>query len=804
VSDRTRELLAAMTLDEKVGLTAGVDMWHTAAVERLGIPALKVTDGPIGARGERWTGGRAAAFPCATALGATWNPALVREVGERLGVETRRRRAHVLLAPTVNLHRHPLAGRNFECYSEDPHLSARIAVAYVEGVQSQGVGCSVKHFVANDSEFERMTISSEVDERTLRELLLPPFEAAVREAGAWSVMSAYNRLNGTHCSEHAGLLGDLLKREWGFDGFVVSDWYGTHSTVPAALAGLDVEMPGPAQWFGAHLAEAVQRGEIDERVVDDKVRRVLEILERAGALDGPVERQPEEYVDDPADRALARRAAVESFVLLRNRDAVLPIVPGAGCTIALVGPNADVAHVMGGGSARVPTHPLVTPLAGLCARFGADAVVHERGCDMSGRAPHLDARWIDGPIRIAYHADRSLAGEPVAVEDAEQAFFQWLGGVGGGVPDDFAALVTARFVAPEAGKWRFSLVQAGRARLYLDGELVVDNWDPSGRSDAFFGFGSEEAVGEVDLARGEERDVRVEFVPAAPGLGGLMVGCRPPAVTDLRERAVAAAAAADVAVCVVGTDGEWETEGRDRPSMTLPGDQDDLVRAVAAANPRTVVVVNTGSPVAMPWVGEVAAVLQCWFPGEEMGHALADVLSGDVSPSGKLPTTFPRRLEDTPAFTSYPGERGQVRYGEGVFVGYRWYDARAIEPLFPFGHGLSYTTFELGVPHWDDPDLRLQVTNTGSVRGAEVVQCYVHDVEATVVRPPQELKAFAKVWLDPGESREVRLHLDDRAFAFWDAERGDWTVEPGRFELLVGTSSRAIAHRVPVERGGDA
>jgi beta-glucosidase len=341
----------------------------------------------------------------------------------------------------------------------------------------------------------------------------------------------------------------------------------------------------------------------------------------------------------------------------------------------------------------------------------------------------------------------------------------------------------------------------GRARLLIDGNVVVDNWKPTARSDAFMGFGSAEAIGTITLESGEPHTLEVEFVPGGPSLGGLSIGCAPPAPDDLLDRAVALAARADVAVCVVGTDLDWESEGGDREYMALPPPQDDLVRAIGAANPRTVVILNNASPVAMPWIDEVAAVMQCWFPGEEWGNALADVLSGDVSPSGKLPTTLPVRIEDTPAFTNYPGERGQVRYGEGVFVGYRWYDARRIEPQFCFGHGLSYTTFAIGAPTFADDRVRVSVTNTGSVRGAEVVQCYVHDVESTVARPDQELRAFAKVWLDPGESQEVELTLGDRAFAFWDVDRHDWTVETGEFELRLGSSSRSIQQRLTVTRG---
>jgi len=798
MSERVDKLLVEMTVDEKAALVAGVDLWHGPGVPRLGLPALKVTDGPSGARGEQWSGRPSANFPCGTALGATWNPDLVREVGVRLGVEAKRKQAHALLAPTVNIHRHPLAGRNFECYSEDPFLSARMAVSYITGVQSQSVACTVKHFVANDSEFERMTISSEVDERTLREILLVPFEAAVREAGTWALMTAYNKVNGTFCSEQADLIG-LLRDEWEFDGVVISDWYGTHSTVPAAKAGLDLEMPGPPQWFGPALAAAVGAGEVSEAKLDEKVRRVLELMERTGRLDESV-RAPEECVDDPVDREVARRAARESFVLLRNERAALPLGSDVR-VLAVIGPNADANVIQGGGSARVTPHPPVAPLPALRERFGPRGVEvpFERGCFSFKRTPVLDDRVLQAPLLVEYYGNRERAGTPVYTEASGRGLFTFIGPVGHDVPSEFSLRVKGTVVAPETGEWTFTLVQVGRAKLSIDGAVVVDNWHPTGRSDAFMGYGSEEAAGTVALTEGEPHAIEIEFVPPG-GLGGLEIGCRPPAPPDLMERAVALARRADAVVCVVGTDNDWETEGNDRESMALPPPQDELVRAVAAANPRTVVVINAASPVEMPWCDDVAAIVQAWFPGEEWGNALVDVLSGDASPSGKLPTTIPARLEDTPAFTTYPGEGGQVRYGEGVFVGYRWYDARRIEPRFPFGHGLSYTTFAIEEPSWDGARVHVRVTNTGAVRGAEVVQCYVRDVEATVARPPRELKAFAKVELDPGDSTEVTLTFDDRAFSFWDPAEHRWTLEPGEFELCIGTSSRDIHHRLVITR----
>jgi beta-glucosidase len=796
MSERIEKLLVELTLDEKAALVAGVDLWHGPGVERLGIPPLKVTDGPSGARGEQWSGRPSVNFPCGTALGATWNPSLVREVGVRLGVETKRKQAHALLAPTVNIHRHPLAGRNFECYSEDPFLSARMAVAYIKGVQSEGIGCTVKHFVANDSEFERHTISSEVDERTLREIYLLPFEAAVTEAGVWAIMTAYNRVGGTYCSEHAPLL-TLLRDEWNFDGVVMSDWYGTHSTAAAANAGLDLEMPGPPQWFGAQLADAVRAGEVDERVVDAKVRNVLGLLQRAGRLDDTAP-HPEESIDDPIDRELTRRAARESFVLLRNQGGALPL-PSDLSTLAVIGPNAHVAIIQGGGSARVEPHPPVTPLAGLQARFPNVTVEHERGCFSSKRAPIIDRAVLDGPLRFEYFAGREREGEPVLVDEMPQGRFMLLGAVGRGVPDEFSMKVSGTIVATETGDWTFTLVQAGRARMRFDGDELVDNWHPTERSDAFMGAGSAEAAGTVHLVAGERHTLEVEYVPVR-GFGGLEIGYRPPAPADLFERAVALARRADAVVCVVGTDGDWETEGNDRDSMQLPEPQDELVAALAAANPRTVVVVNAASPVTMPWNDDVAAVMQTWFPGQEWGNALADVLSGDAAPSGKLPTTVPYRLDETPAFKNYPGEDGEVHYGERVFVGYRWYDERDIEPQYCFGHGLSYTTFAFDDAEWDGQRVRVRVTNTGAARGAEVVQCYVRDVDVTVERPPQELKGFVKVELDPGESRTVEIPLDDRAFAFWEVGARAWVVEPGEFELRLGSSSRDIRQRITVTK----
>ncbi|HEY8490224.1 MAG TPA: glycoside hydrolase family 3 C-terminal domain-containing protein [Dehalococcoidia bacterium] len=814
IESRIEALLRQLTLEEKLALTAGTDAWHTAAVPRLGIPALKLTDGPHGARGAGLGGVTSACFPCGTALGATWDPDLVREVGAALAQEARSKGARVLLAPTVNIHRHPLAGRNFECFSEDPHLSARMAAAYVAGVQSRGVAATVKHFVCNDSEYQRMTISSQVGERALREIYLAPFEAAVREAGAWAVMAAYNRLNGTYCSEHRDLLLGILKGEWGFDGLAMSDWGGTRSPA-AAAAGLDLEMPGPAVHLGAKLHDAVTSGALDEAVIDDKVRRLLRLAARTGALDDPTE-PPEQAVDDPAHRELIRRAARDAAVLLHNRGGVLPLDPGGAGLLAVIGPNADRTAVNGGGSAAVAPHRAVSVLEALAARCGPGREVRfEPGCRISRRPPPLEqGLWTEGPqgplpgATVAYFANPDLRGRPALTQTVRRLELAWMGAAPGGLGGRFSARIEAAFIPQETGLHRLSLASAGKSRLLLNGELVADNWTRQRPGRSFFGRGSAPVEAEVPLTAGQRYRLAVEYqAPEEPGLCGVMAGCLAPEPPDLLERAVALAARAEAAVLVVGLTPEWETEGRDRASMDLPGRQDELIRRVAAVNPRTVVVVNAGSPVSMPWADEVAAVLQAWYPGQEAGDAVADVLFGVTDPGGRLPTTFPVRVEDAPSHLTYPGEAGTVAYGEGVFVGYRGYERRRVTPRFPFGHGLSYTTFAYGPVTLDrnaagpgEPvTVTVTVRNTGDRPGREVVQVYVRDVESSLLRPEKELKGFAKVALRPGEEREVRIVLPPRAFAAWDPARHDWVAEPGEFEILVGASAadlrgRAVLH----------
>ncbi len=826
MSQRVDDLLSALTLDEKASLTSGVDMWHGHAIGRLGIPALKVSDGPVGVRGDRWVGTTSACAPCGTALGATWNPELLRQVGAVLGAEAITKSVDILLAPTVNLHRNALAGRNFECFSEDPHLTARSAVAVINGIESTGVGACIKHFVANDSEYQRHTISSEVGERVLRELYLIPFEAAVAETSITSVMSGYNRLNGTYCAENRWLLTDVLRSEWGFDGIVISDWWGTMSS-ESASTGLDVEMPGPAKFMGSKLAELVNSGELDESVVDDMVRRILTTYEKLGLLDAG-DRPAETSVDSVEHRAVLRRAAQEAIVLLRNDPVgdtpLLPLSPTLR-RVAVIGPNADVPAALGGGSAAVNPHHVTTVLDGLRHALGDDVeIVHEIGVSAYRNIPPIDRRrvkaTVDGElvegVLVEYFANRNLEGTPTHVEVAASPRLNWMGddAAPGVRTDDFSLRLSATFTADVPGRHTFSLVTGGTGgRVLIDGETILDNYAGQVPGTAFFGLGSAEVTAGVDFDAGQSRQLVCEFTGyEGLAVAALMVGHLPPVPADGIARAAAAAADADLAIVVVGLNQDSETEGEDRDSIKLPGQQDELLEAVIEANPSTVVLVNAGSAVDLSSAAAAPALAQIWYLGQEAGLAVADVLTGSVSPSGRLPTTLGEREQDWPSYLNYPGSSGKVLYGEELFMGYRGFDRLGIDPAFCFGHGLSYSEFT-----WSEPllntesislgslrdgsvvNLQVQVANIGAMTAADVVQVYVHDELSTLTRPDQELRAFTKVELAPGESTNVELSLDFRSFASWDPELGTWAIEPGRFQIRVARSSRDVVAQVKLD-----
>jgi beta-glucosidase len=809
VEMRIDDLISALSVDEKASLTAGASLWYLPPVERVGLPALKVSDGPNGVRGDSLIGRRSLSFPCGMAVGSTWNPDLVGQLGSALADEASAKGVHVLLGPTVCIPRTPLAGRTFESFSEDPYLTARLAVAYVGGVQSHGVACCIKHFACNDQEHERMTISAEVDERTLREIHLPAFEAAVGEAGVWSIMTAYNKVNGIYCGEQPDLIGDILRDEWEFDGLVMSDWFGTHSTVPAAVAGLDLEMPGPSAWLGPSLARAVEAGEVAGAVLDEKVRHLLRLMSRVSILDGdPAAGRAEGQEDDPARRAVARAVVTQGTVLLHN-DGLLPLDPTSTPTIAVIGPNSGMLEA-GGGSSEVTPHRRRRLVDAIADAFPAASVRYEVGCRTDRVLPTIDLDLVrplgdtESGIDLEYFDRPTPEGNPFYSERAHSARLTWVGPPRPGLASGTCSVrLRAVFTPDVSGLWELGLESAGCSILRLDGVDVIDNSKPE-RGTGFYGAGSTLVQQSHELVADRDYELEVELWPRAASspVLGVRIAAERPQVADEFERAVTAAGESDVAVVVIGSNRTWESEGFDRPDLSLPGEQRRLVEAVIAANRRTVVVVNAGSPVEMPWATSAGAVLLAWYPGEEGADALADMLTGRAEPSGRLPITFPARLEDNPTFEYYPGRDGQVLYGEGVFVGYRHYDSNGIEPLFAFGHGLSYTSFtyeDAAVAVVDGVvTVSVEIANQGARRGTEVVQVYVRPLDATLPRPDRELAAFAKLTIDAGAKATIALALGDKAFSYWDTEAHGWATDAGRYEVLIGASSRDIRARLEI------
>lgn len=791
------DLISQLTLDEKISMLAGADLWHSVAIPRLGIPQFKMTDGPNGVRGA-WgsMSTQSVVTPVGVALGATWNPNLVEKIGNVLADELKAKGSHVLLAPTVNIHRTPIAGRNFECYSEDPFLSGMIASAYIKGIQDNGVGACIKHFVANDQEYERFSISSEVTERTLREIYLEPFRIAIKNSKPWSIMAAYNRVNGTYACENNHSLLEILKGEWGFEGIVMSDWFGTYDeAVPTS--GLDLEMPGPARWMShAVVKKALDNGALTEALINDKVRRLLNLMEKAGLFENPTLR-PERAEDKPQHRKIVREAACEAIVLLKN-DGMLPLKKVK--SIAVIGPYANQTQILGGGSSNVTPLYVITPLEGIKNRAGKNIKVDfAPGCFIHKNLPAPAPETLstsEGRIglNLSLFNGTKLSGAPVYSEVTTRVQHGWFHtSVPNADQESFSMRLEGFFTPQESGTHILSLSAVGWGKLYLDGRLIIDH-----SSDTDMG---KQLTSELKLEGGKSYPIKMEYYwKGNPRYRGVSIGHEPPQPKDPIADAVKLAKKADVVVLVASLTGEWESEGFDRADMNLPGAQNELIERVTKANKNTIVVLNVGSPVEMPWIEKVPAVIQLWYNSQEQGNALADILFGDENPSGKLPITFPVRLQDNPAYINYPGENGKVQYGEGIFVGYRYYDRKEVVPLFPFGHGLSYTTFKYSNLHLIKrsitPDqtltVKVDVTNTGKVLGKEIVQLYVRDIQSTFARPEKELKAFDKVELKPKQTKTVKFTLNREAFWYFDTIKNAWSTEAGDFEILIGASSRDI------------
>jgi beta-glucosidase len=789
-----------MTLEEKIDLLAGVDFFYLRGVPRLGVPRLRMIDGPMGVRND----GPATAFPGGIALAATWNTELAEQIGIEFGREARAKGAHFLLAPGVNIYRAAINGRNFEYLGEDPFLAGQLAVSYIQGVQSQGVCATVKHFVANNSEFDRNNTDSIVDERTLREIYLPAFEAAIRDGRVGAIMDGYNLTNGAYMSQHSYLNNDVAKGEWGFDGVIMSDWVSTYDTIGMANGGLDIEMPYPTHFNREALMPALESGEVSLATLDDKVRRILRVAERFGWLDRD-QLDPSIPRFNVAGQQAALQGAREGTVLLKNDNALLPLSGDTIRTILVVGPNAHPAVVGGGGSSKTDPFNSVSMLEGLAEIAGdTTTVLHDAGVPRFAdlvRNTHfsIDQAGATAGMNAEYFASDDLSGDPVVTRVEPRPEI----GLGPEFPPGTASeRWTGYYTVASDGTYDVAVAAAGDRggyyRVLINDEPVLDSWT---LNKAIVDYVT------LDLAAGRHKVV-LEHRGRPKWPGDRMQLAISRHGDRVSATAKAMAAEADVIVVAAGFDESTESEGADR-SFRLPPGQDELIAAMLEANARTVVVMTSGGAVDMNgWIDAVPALLQAWFPGQEGGTAIAEILFGVVNPSGRLPATFERRLDDNPAYAFYYPRPGtlEIDYGEGIFVGYRGFDANDIEPLFPFGHGLSYTRFgydKLSISPNNTSDGRVTVsfdlTNAGQRAGAEVAQVYVADTHSAVPRPPKELKGFAKVHLEPGETRRVSVHLDRRSFAYYDVAAADWQVTPGSFRVLVGSSSRDIALQGDVE-----
>lgn len=798
-----------MTLEEKCRLLGGASSWRTNAIPRLGIPAIKMSDGPNGVRGESQGTTRTPGLniPTSIVVGASWDVHLALQLGVLLGREARRKAVHVVLAPTVNLHRTPIGGRTFECLSEDPELSAQLASAIVRGVQSQEVAVTVKHFAANDTEVDRMTVDALVDETVLREFYLRPFESTVIDAGAWGVMSSYNKVNGHHAANNRELLHEILRVDWGFDGFVVSDWFGAHDTVESIRAGLDIPMPGPSTIYGKKLLKAAEQGVVAEADIDARVETVLRLIERTRADEFPAS-SVEITVDDEYEREIVRNAAVAGTVLVRNVANALPLEPGSVDSIAVVGPNARATRTQGGGSSGMQAMQTSTILDGLRARYGDHVVSWRRGTSIDKLAPVVEAERMRTPEGafgwcVDYFDRDEVNSTPRYSTITDRSVLTFFGAAPQGVdPFDFTVVVTGEFIPEVDGTHDVSLVITGMGSLSVNGQVVVD--DPLGqlpRSREYFGFGSEEQVHGIPMKKG----VPVKFearMRTRAGFSALRIGIAEPLDTNELKDAVAFAANADAAIVVVGTNDEWETEGHDRDSIALPGQQDELVRQIAAVNPRTIVVVNAGAPVAMPWFNDVHAILIGFFGGMEMGNAVARIIAGDDDPGGRLPVVYPVRLEDSPAMRDYAPVDGVQRYTEGEWYGWRGQAKNGVDPLIPFGFGLSYGESVWGAPRvtvdrsWPRCEVVVPVSCVSSRPATEVVQCYVR--RAGDSNPPR-LAGWSKRLVQPSSFADIPVQIPWTAFRRWNPGRRTWQVQGGKWEILVATSSLDIRTSLIVE-----
>jgi beta-glucosidase len=792
VEQRIDDLISKMTLEEKLDMVGGTG-FGTKPNARLGIPELRMTDGPVGVR---W--GTSTAFPVAIMLASTWDTTLAGRYGWAISQEVKAKDRNVILGPCININRVPQGGRNFESYGEDPFLTSRTAVSYVRGVQSGNVAATVKHYATNNQEWERDRINNKVGVRALYEIYLPAFKAAVQEGGAMAIMSAYNKLNGSFCSENTFLLQDVLKKEWQFQGLVMSDWGAVHSTLATANNGLDLEMPTGEFLSKEKLLPLIKAGTVSESTIDGKIRRILRVMFRLGLFDETTSEKPQ--ADGSPQRSVALDVARSGIVLLKNENNLLPLNMSSLKSIAVIGPNAAVARTGGGGSSMVNPSPSESPLEALKRMYGKSVTFNYAvGVELPGAVTPISADLLSPPnepgkegLLGEYFTNEDLRGEPSVRRIDTTVNFDW--GERGPAPgigaDSFSVRWTGSIHVTESGTFAFSVSTDDGVRFYIKNQLLIDNWTQHA-----------EEVRSVNytMEAGKSYNIKMEYYQ---NLGGAVarLGLAKPSENKL-PGVIALAQKSDAVLLFVGDSPLEESEGFDRPSIDLPASQVNLINAVAKANPHTVVVLEAGAQIVMEnWIDNVNALVEAWYPGQEGAQAIAEVLSGTTNPSGKLPVTFPKRWEDCSAFGSYPGANDETEYSDGILVGYRHFDTENIAVRYPFGFGLSYAKFSVSdvkitsIPKSMDNEYTVtaSVMNTGDVAGAEVVQVYIHDDSAKVLRPAKELKAFAKVFLQPKEKKSVELHLNTGSFAYYDDVDHQWATSKGTYDILVGTSSRDL------------
>ncbi|KAG4412629.1 hypothetical protein IFR04_014228 [Cadophora malorum] len=808
------DVLKKLTVEQKVALLTGLDWWHTYPIEQYNVPSVRMSDGPTGIRGTKFFQSvPGAALPCGTALAATWDKALLGEAGQLLGKECIAKGVHCWLGPTVNITRSPLGGRNAEAFSEDPHLTGVLAAAIIAGCQSTGVISTIKHFVCNDQEDKKYSLNAVVTQRALREIYLRPFQIAARDANPGALMTAYNKVNGFHCSEHP-YLEQVVRAEWKWDPLIMSDWFGTFVGHTAVNAGLDLEMPGKTMFRGENLKSAIATLNVKQSVLDQRARRVLEFVRDASDV---VVSSTEGQRDFPEDRALNRKICGSTLVLLKNDNDVLPI-PKKVKRVALIGSHMQDLSILGLGSNAIEPYYTIHPFDAIKSKIGPDVEIsYEVGVYAHRTLPLLNDRSL-------HNCTMYFFNEPVTTKDRtlitqtplNQTYFQLVDFFHPKLnPDLFYASIEADFVPQASGIWDFGLSCCGTADLFIDDELVIDNTSSQTHGNTFLGEGTVEEFGEKGLVAGKTYKIRLEFGSAATstyhenggvgfGGGGAKIGACPRVkVEEGIRKAEKAAAAAEYTIICTGLSGEWEGEGNDRASMSLPPMVDTLIWRVAAACPKTTVVNLSGGPVSMPWASQVPSIIQAWYGGNEAGNGIADVLFGDQNPCGKLPMSWPHEAQDDPTYLNFGNMQGRCLYGEDIYVGYRYYDKIGRAPRWSFGHGLSYTTFKLsdlvlktssnsGAKEQKFPQIKavFRIENTGSVAGAEVVQLYVAALESNVARPTKELHGFEKCYLEAGESREVEILMDPYAMSYWDEIGENWCIEEGKYQAILATTSR--------------